>query len=152
MNAALAWVEGTFWWVLYSSMHATVIIGLILLLRFLLRNRLAGRWQAALWLVLLARMLMPAAPESGFSVFNWVALDWSAGEEIALQPFAASPATGEIWEGKAAEWIFDYVEVNAAPPVEATPPAGEETNLKFSLLKSLGRVPRNRDMDPSPSP
>jgi bla regulator protein BlaR1 len=35
-------------------------------------RRLPARWQAALWLVVLARLCLPAAPSSSFSLFNAV--------------------------------------------------------------------------------
>ena len=56
--------------VLRTTLQASLLICLILLLQTILRNRLGVRWHYCLWLLLLVRMAMPWAPESRVSLFN----------------------------------------------------------------------------------
>jgi len=70
MTSTLAFLEPMFRWVLRTSGEATVIVGLILAIQVLLRNRLAPRWRYSLWLVLVVRLVLPWMPESPASVFN----------------------------------------------------------------------------------
>jgi len=61
-----------FSWIARTSAEAAVIVVIILGVQAALRNRLKPRWRYALWLVLVARLFMPWAPESPLSVFNLV--------------------------------------------------------------------------------
>lgn len=67
-----------FRWLLVSTMQVSVVVCLILVVEKVIRNRLAVRWHYWLWLLLLARMVMPLAPESNFSVFTLVSQARSA--------------------------------------------------------------------------
>lgn len=51
-----------FEWLVRSTVQASVLICLILLVQVALRSKLGARWRHALWLVLLFRMVMPWAP------------------------------------------------------------------------------------------
>jgi len=59
-----------FGWLLRTTLQASLLICLILLLQIVLRSRLGVRWHYCLWLLLLVRMAMPWAPESRVSLFN----------------------------------------------------------------------------------
>jgi bla regulator protein BlaR1 len=59
-----------FKWVLSTSVMACLIVGLILLVKFILGNRLKPRWHYILWLLLTLRLILPWTPESPFSIFN----------------------------------------------------------------------------------
>ncbi len=63
-------LSAVFTWVWQTSLAASVLIGLVLLLQLLFRRLLPPRWRYALWLLVLLRLLMPVAPSSCFSVFN----------------------------------------------------------------------------------
>ncbi|NMF00811.1 M56 family metallopeptidase [Aneurinibacillus aneurinilyticus] len=58
-------------WVLKNSMMASVLVGLILLMKVILRNKLPPRWHYMLWLIIMVRLLLPWAPESSYSVYNF---------------------------------------------------------------------------------
>lgn len=47
-----------------TSLYASVLFGLILLLRFALKRRISPRVQYALWLLLVLRLLVPVTAES----------------------------------------------------------------------------------------
>ncbi|MBK9138221.1 MAG: redoxin domain-containing protein [Verrucomicrobia bacterium] len=53
-----------------SSLQAGVLVLLVLAMQWLLRHHLAPRWRAALWWVVIARLLLPFTPDSAVSVFN----------------------------------------------------------------------------------
>ncbi|MBP2633412.1 MAG: Beta-lactamase [Firmicutes bacterium] len=57
-------------WLLYSSLMGSILIGLIILLRLLFKNKTDANWQYLLWFLLILKLLIPHAPESSFSVFN----------------------------------------------------------------------------------
>jgi len=61
-----------FEWLLRSTVQASVLICLILLIQILLAGKLGVRWRHAFWLVLLIRMVTPWAPQSRISIFNLI--------------------------------------------------------------------------------
>lgn len=65
-------LTGVFRWVLQTTWQAGVLAGLILLAQGLLRKKLSAGWRYGLWLLLVARLLMPATPQSALSIFNLV--------------------------------------------------------------------------------
>jgi len=65
-------VQPFFEWLLRSTIQASLLICLILLLQLMLRGKLGARWCHALWLLLLIRMVMPWAPQSRASIFNLI--------------------------------------------------------------------------------
>ena len=61
-----------FEWLLRTTVQASLLICVILLLQRILRNRLCIRWHYGLWLLLLVRMSLPWAPQSRASLFNLI--------------------------------------------------------------------------------
>ncbi|MBI3117072.1 MAG: LysM peptidoglycan-binding domain-containing protein, partial [Candidatus Hydrogenedentes bacterium] len=61
-----------FGWVVANSWRAAVLVGVVLVVQRLLRGRLAAKWQYALWLLVVARLMVPPGVESTWSMFNWV--------------------------------------------------------------------------------
>ena len=57
-------IETFFGWLVQTTWQAAVIAALILLAQFLLRNRLSPGWRYSLWLLLVARLLMPVTPSN----------------------------------------------------------------------------------------
>lgn len=70
-----------------ASWQAAVLIGLIVLLLRLLRRRLTPPWRHALWLLVLARLLLPATPATSWSLFNWLP------SRVVSAPGTEAPAT-----------------------------------------------------------
>lgn len=64
-------LETVFSWVWTASWQASVLALLVLLLQVTLGRWLNPRWRYALWLLVLARLLLPALPESAFSLFQF---------------------------------------------------------------------------------
>jgi beta-lactamase regulating signal transducer with metallopeptidase domain len=61
-----------FEWLLQTTLQASLLIFLILLVQLILRGKLGVHWRYCLWLLLLIRLVLPWAPESRISVFNLV--------------------------------------------------------------------------------
>src|SRR5581483_3643422 len=80
------------------------LVGLVLLAQRLLRRRLAPAWRYGLWLLVIARLLMPVVPASGFSIFNLVSLNFSRQH--------------------AAAWLTQALDTNPQPPVNYIPSIG----------------------------
>ncbi|CQR72114.1 Regulatory protein BlaR1 [Sporomusa ovata DSM 2662] len=57
-------------WLLYSSLMGSILIGFIIVIRLVLKNRMGANWQYLIWFLLILKLLIPYAPESSFSVFN----------------------------------------------------------------------------------
>lgn len=77
-------------WLGKTSFMASVVVVLILGMKWLLKDRLPVQWQYAMWLILIVRLILPWAPESSFSVYNLFSSTTSAesetnyvGEEIS---------------------------------------------------------------------
>ena len=58
-------------WLLRTSWQASVLIGLVLLAQWIFQKRLLPRWRYGLWLLVLIRLLLPVAPATPFSIFNY---------------------------------------------------------------------------------
>ncbi|WP_255404581.1 M56 family metallopeptidase [Thermoactinomyces sp. DSM 45892] len=59
-------------WVLDASIMASVLVVLVLLMKGLLRDKLTIRWQYLLWTIVMVRLLLPWAPESSYSIYNFL--------------------------------------------------------------------------------
>src|SRR4051794_40031137 len=67
----LAWVGRTTW-------EASLIAALVLAAQWLLRGRVSARWRYNLWLLVVARLVLPTVPGSRVSPFNLVQLPTTA--------------------------------------------------------------------------
>ena len=67
-----SWLTWIFSSLINSSIQISVLILLILIIRLTFRRFLQPRICFALWLVLIARMMLPWMPESRLSLYNWV--------------------------------------------------------------------------------
>lgn len=61
-----------FGWLLRNSAHAAVLAGVVWALERTAFRRLSPRWRYGLWLLVVARLLIPIAPGSPLSLFNLV--------------------------------------------------------------------------------
>jgi beta-lactamase regulating signal transducer with metallopeptidase domain len=82
----LAEVAGwLFGWLLRNSAHAAILAAVIFGLERTLGRHLSPRWRYGLWLMVVARLLLPVAPESHLSLFNLVDLAPAGVAGAALQ-------------------------------------------------------------------
>lgn len=63
-------LEKIFLTILYSSLTATAVVLLVLLIKRAFQDRFTPRFHHILWILVLIRLLIPFAPESNLSLFN----------------------------------------------------------------------------------
>src|SRR5262245_39896017 len=93
MNA-LVGIDRWFGWLLQTTWQATVLVALVLLAQFLLRNRLSPAWRHGLWFLLLVRLVMPMAPSSTLSIFNMA--KWSRAQGTHATTSMLTPVRSEM--------------------------------------------------------
>src|SRR5215217_703210 len=77
-------------WVLRSGCEACVLAGLVLVAQRALRGRVSARWRYNLWLLVVARLVLPGVPGVEMSPFNL--LPRVAGRDAAGRDAAGSGA------------------------------------------------------------
>ena len=125
---------------LETSLQATVVAAVVVLLGLLFRDRLSARWRCALWLVVVARLLLPIAPQSPVSLFNLL----PGG--LASRPAVSSETTplGGMAVRTTGPRLADPVQLPPAPaaatgPVPAASPLDPPGNGSRRLtLESAG--------------
>ncbi|MGG0726120.1 M56 family metallopeptidase [Bacillus mycoides] len=70
-------------WVIETSIMASILVGLILCVKILLRNKITPRWQYMLWMILIVRLLLPWSPDSSYSIYSL--LSYSSGVSEIFQ-------------------------------------------------------------------
>jgi beta-lactamase regulating signal transducer with metallopeptidase domain len=122
-------------WLARTSLQGSVLICLILLVQRIARGKLPVRWRYCFWLLLLARLALPWAPQSRMSVFNLlepakVVLDDDNGESgmvVVELPMVTTAAT---------ESVFTKHE-EPKKDIAGTDPAGEVDDQAASI-KGIG--------------
>jgi bla regulator protein BlaR1 len=59
MESFFEQLSESFGWLIRSSLHAGVLVCLVLAVKAVVRGRLAARWHYFLWLLVVVRMVMP---------------------------------------------------------------------------------------------
>ncbi|MDA2490010.1 M56 family metallopeptidase [Bacillus cereus] len=57
-------------WMIETSIMASILVGLILCIKILFRNKLTPRWQYMLWIILIIRLVLPWSPDSSYSIYS----------------------------------------------------------------------------------
>ncbi|HGH7180215.1 TPA: M56 family metallopeptidase [Bacillus luti] len=69
-------------WLIETSLMASILVGFILCIKILFRNKLTPRWQYMLWIVLMIRLLLPWSPDSSYSIYSLLSYRSSVSEVI----------------------------------------------------------------------
>lgn len=130
MEPLISHLNGLFIWIVRSTVQASVLACLILAVQTVARRKLPSRWLYALWFLLIVRMAMPWAPESSFSVFNFVPVS-SANTMIGVMD-----ASDHTFMNPAVDWppepaVSVSVEREPASPVDTLPPPARRPSLPF---------------------
>ncbi|MFU1794659.1 M56 family metallopeptidase [Paenibacillus azoreducens] len=64
-----------FGWLIRGSFMAGILVLLVLIVQFILKNKLEARWKYLLWMPVVIRLLLPWAPESSLSLYNVLSLE-----------------------------------------------------------------------------
>lgn len=86
-----------FGWVIRGSFMASILVLLVLMLQFLLKNKLEVRWKYLLWIPVVFRLLLPWAPESSLSLYNVFSLEAIVPD--TKQQTQNAPAWHNLWKG-----------------------------------------------------
>ncbi len=109
---------------LTSSLHATWLVGVVMVAQGCFRRWITPGWRYALWFLVVARLLLPALPPSTWSVMNLLPRQ-QAIEVPASPPLAV---VEPITPSRLPERISPRPHASMAPPV---PP---KTSLSFSQV------------------
>ncbi|EJV73780.1 hypothetical protein IG3_06239 [Bacillus cereus HuA2-1] len=64
------YLPNIFDWVIDTSIMVSILVGFILCIKVILRNKLTARWHYALWLILIVRLILPWSRDSSFSIYS----------------------------------------------------------------------------------
>ncbi|MDB6019134.1 MAG: hypothetical protein JWR19_3623 [Pedosphaera sp.] len=122
---------GTFFnWLARTSWQAAVLVVIVLLVQAVFRKRLSARWRHALWLLVVARMLLPAAPHSAMSLFNYAGLENVGGKSAPINavppPASVSPVVRSPERNSTIQLALPSANVQSFPR-EADIPQGPTT-------------------------
>jgi bla regulator protein BlaR1 len=92
ISTFLGGLEAVFGWLLEASWQASVLAILVLCLQWLFGEKLNPRWHHALWLLVVARLLLPALPESTLSLFQFAPKAPLAIARTVTEPIFAAPS------------------------------------------------------------
>lgn len=82
IDAAVGWVVD---WLLVTSLYAAVVAGVVLVCTVSLRKWLTPGARCALWALVMVRLLMPVTPASRWSVYNLLAPEKSAVQDVTVE-------------------------------------------------------------------
>src|SRR5438067_10903260 len=109
-------------WLGRASFQATVLAILVLVMQWILGERLSARWRCGLWLLVVLRLLMPAAPQTRFSPFNLFNLPRNRSVSVVEPNFdAPTPAPAETRQPIAADHSSDTHTFEPLAPSQPAP-------------------------------
>jgi beta-lactamase regulating signal transducer with metallopeptidase domain len=127
-----------------ASWQASILVLLVLLAQGLMRKRLSPAWCSALWLLVVVRLLLPATPPTGWSLFNLterlVPSAISSSEPIAsleAQVTDWSSTSQEPWHEPASPWshpaLSDETLLSREWPTPIAQPVADPTGPQSSI-------------------
>ncbi|MDD3365615.1 MAG: M56 family metallopeptidase [Syntrophomonas sp.] len=73
--SAVQGVSSIFDWIVLSSLMGSILVFLILVVKFAFKSTLGAIWHYYIWFLLLLKLIIPFIPESPVSMYNFVKLD-----------------------------------------------------------------------------
>ncbi|MCR8846395.1 M48 family metalloprotease [Paenibacillus sp. SC116] len=89
MSQFILLMQQAFEWIIETTIMASLLVILIILIKAMLRNKLSPRWHYLIWLAVGLRLILPWAPESSFSIYNLLLFNNS------IETPAANPSSME---------------------------------------------------------
>ncbi|PIE92266.1 methicillin resistance protein [Bacillus fungorum] len=119
-------------WLIETSLMASILVGFILCIKILFRNKLTPRWQYMLWIVLMIRLLLPWSPDSSYSIYSLLSYSSSVSEVIQKNTsLPENTVNNEMKQTVELELNSETVTKNRELEVKA----GAEQQTTFSLYK-----------------
>jgi Tol biopolymer transport system component/beta-lactamase regulating signal transducer with metallopeptidase domain len=138
-------VQPFFEWLLRTTLQASLMVCLILLLQRILRSKLGIRWHYSLWLLLLVRMSLPWAPQSRVSLFNLIPRSVNQQQIEYVQPENSEQKVGsDVTSPASIETIptSPAVTTHKSPDVvSATPTINQDVQVQ--LKPDFSRILKN---------
>ncbi|HDR4421004.1 TPA: methicillin resistance protein [Bacillus cereus] len=117
-------------WLIETSLMASILVGFILCIKVLFRNKLTPRWQYMLWIILMIRLLLPWSPDSSYSIYSLLSYSSSVSEVIQKNtPSRENTVNNEIKQTVELETNAETVTKNSEPEVNAI--AEQQTTLSL---------------------
>ncbi|KGL38125.1 hypothetical protein BMT55_09870 [Listeria newyorkensis] len=85
------YLPSIFDWVIETSILASVLVVFLLCIRFALKKWLTPQWKYALWLILIARLVLPWFPESSFSIYSILPINPEPAPIVSQESTAIPP-------------------------------------------------------------
>ncbi|EPY7708507.1 M56 family metallopeptidase [Bacillus pacificus] len=117
-------------WLIETSLMASILVGFILCIKMLFRNKLTPRWQYMLWIVLMIRLLLPWSPDSSYSIYSLLSYRSSVSEVIPKN-MPSTESIVNIESDRTVESNSKMVTKTSEPEVEVS----LEQQTPFSLYK-----------------
>lgn len=137
MDSLISILFAIFNWIWKTSIMASIVVGLVLLIKFVLKDRLRISWHYFIWFILFIRLALPWAPESSMSLYNLYALIEKPIESVTQQPEGIVPKDGISQEPAN---NFESVILPFADPPIAGADRSESVlseNKQFPLMPSI---------------
>src|ERR1700722_11068078 len=129
MNAMM----GTFFgWLARASWQAAVLVVMVALVQLLFRKKLGASWRYALWLLVVARLLLRVSPHSAVSLFNFAPAESTHAKP---EPVIAAAETLPIAPGAIAAEQASAAEPGGAPTATQAPGREEHHETSPAELK-----------------
>lgn len=117
-------------WLIETSLMASILVGFILCIKILFRNKLTPRWQYMLWIVLMIRLLLPWSPDSSYNIYSLLSYRSSVSEVIPKN-MPSTESIVNIESDRTVESNSKMVTKTSEPEVEVS----SEQQTTFSLYK-----------------
>lgn len=126
------------------SLQASVLAVLVLVIQWLVRDRLSPRWRCALWGLVLIRLMVPTLPEARWSVFNWMALPTRSSQSVFSAPSASVPVAYPRTQVPS-----EQIKIRSSPSSQAVqteaPGAAQPLTVSSTQESGPSRVPLPRE-------
>ncbi|WP_245583554.1 M56 family metallopeptidase [Paenibacillus assamensis] len=134
-----------FEWVIQASFMASILVIFVLVLQFIMKNKLEARWHYLLWMPVVIRLLLPWAPESSLSVYNMFALESIAP---SVHERVQDSASWHHWRKDTRGILEDGVYAQGLSNIEITDGTnenllsgmGQEDASWWSIVKQFGFI------------
>ena len=117
-----------------NSVEAGVLVLVVLLAQWSFRKRIAPRWRCALWLLVMARLLLPVSAGSVVSLFNLVPHLENIQPAVASRPVPQEAKQSIVQNSLAVPAAKPASRINSGAPPEAAPNPNSATESPIPPL------------------
>ena len=128
-------LELVFNWVIKSSMMASILAVLILLVNYALQNKLQAKWQYAIWMLLILRLLIPYNIQSPWSIYNLLPNNSVISPIVDQMRLPNSHAQIDNISGKDTQLTKDQSIINQQSSTKAEEPIAKDLSIGWILAR-----------------